>query len=104
MLDSLGEPYEWKTAGELAARLGTKHFHAGIYTPGCILLNPAALTRGLADNLPENVALYENTPVTEFSRENGITVRTAGGAKLFAPKMILATNAFTEEFGFIASD
>ncbi len=100
MLATLNEPHEWKSADELAARLGTKHFHAGLYTPGCILLNPAALTRGLADSLPENVTLYENSPVIEFTRENGIKVRTAGGASLFAPKMILATNAFTEEFGF----
>jgi glycine/D-amino acid oxidase-like deaminating enzyme len=100
MLKTLNEPYEWKTADELAARLGTAHFHAGLYTPGCILLNPAALTRGLADNLPENVTLYENSPVAEFSQKNGIKVTTASGVSLFAPKMILATNAFSEEFGF----
>ncbi len=100
MLETLNEPYEWKTADELAARLGTAHFHAGLYTPGCILLNPAALTRGLADSLPENVTLYENSPVVTFERVNGIRVKTASGASLSAPKMILATNAFTEEFGF----
>ena len=100
MLDSFNEPYAWKTADELAERLGTEHFHSGIYTPGCILLNPAALTRGLADNLPDNVTLFENSPVVEFARENGIKIKTASGASLFAPKLILATNAFSEEFGF----
>ena len=59
----------------------------------------AALTRGLADCLPGNVTLYENSPVIEFSQDNGIKLTTGEGS-IFAPKMILATNAFTEEFGF----
>ena len=34
------------------------------------MMNPAALTRGLADSLPKNVSLHEHTPVTqaEFSK------------------------------------
>ena len=98
-LEALGEPHTWLDAEETAAKLGTRHFHASIYTPGCVLMNPAALTRGLADSLPSNVTLYENSPVTDFSQDNGIKVTTPAGS-LFAPKMILATNAFTEEFGF----
>lgn len=99
MLSSLDEPFEWLDAAETAARLGTQHFHSAIYTPGCVLMNPAALTRGLADNLPGNVTLFENSPVVEFSQDNGIRLKTPAG-NLYAPQMILATNAFTEEFGF----
>lgn len=98
-LAALGEPFEWLDADQTAAKVGIRHFHSAVYTPGCVLMNPAALTRGLADNLPENVTLYENSPVIEFEQDNGIKVKTAAGS-LYAPQMILATNAFSEEFGF----
>ena len=62
-------------------------------------MNPAALTRGLADSLPENVTLFENTPVTRLSSANGITVNTPQG-EVKAPKMIIAANGFSEQFGY----
>ncbi|KIY42257.1 oxidoreductase [Pseudomonas sp. 10-1B] len=90
-LDTLGEPYQWLEQAELARRLGTSFFHAGIYTPGCILLNPAALTRGLADTLPENVTLYENSAVTRLECGARIHASTAGGA-VSASRLMLANN------------
>jgi glycine/D-amino acid oxidase-like deaminating enzyme len=98
-LDALGETYEWVRGDDLAARLGTRHFKHAIYTPGCVLMNPAALVRGLADSLPDNVTLYENTPVTKIESANGIAVTTPGGA-IRAPKMILAANGFSDQFGY----
>jgi glycine/D-amino acid oxidase-like deaminating enzyme len=99
-LDALGEPYQWIEAGELSDKLGTAHFHRAVYTPGCILMNPAALTRGLADSLPENVVLFENTPVTGVNYANGISIDTPGGS-VRAPRMILGVNGFAEQFGFL---
>lgn len=98
-LDALGEPYEWVRGEELRARLGSPHFTAAVYTPGGALMNPAALTRGLADTLPENVTLYENSPVLSVEYRNGVELRTPQGS-LRAPKMILAANGFAERFGF----
>ena len=90
-LDTLGEPFEWLEQAELSRRLGTSFFHAGIYTPGCILLNPAALTRGLADSLPQNVTLYENSAVTRLECAGRIHATTAGGA-VSAGRLVLANN------------
>lgn len=90
-LDRLGEPYQWLEQDALRQRLGTGFFHAGIYTPGCILLNPAALTRGLADSLPENVSLYENSAVTHLQYGQPVYARTAQGA-VSASGLILANN------------
>ena len=98
-LDKLGEPYDWVQGEALAEKLGTAHFHRAIYTPGCVLLNPAALVRGLADCLPENVILFEYSPATSISYDNGVRVETAGGS-VSAPKMILAANGFSDQFGF----
>ncbi len=98
-LDALGEPFEWIGTQDLTAKLGSTHFTAAVYTPGGALMNPAALTRGLADNLPGNVTFYENSPVTEFVSENGVHLTTPGGS-LRAPRMILAANGYSEQFGF----
>ena len=98
-LEALGEPYRWVETEELRGALGSPHFTAAVYTPGGALMNPAALTRGLADNLPANVTLYENSPVTEANFQNGIHFTTRGGS-LRAPKMIMAANGFSEQFGF----
>ena len=98
-LEALGEPFEWIEKDALETILGSPHFTAAIYTPGGALMNPAALTRGLADSLPANVTLYENSPVTEAIFENGVQLTSAGGT-LRAPRIILAANGYAEQFGF----
>ena len=98
-LEALNEPYTWIDRDELPKRLGTSHFKAAVYTPGCRLLNPAALVRGLADNLPENVTLCENTPVTSLDAGAEIRLTTPSG-EVVANKLILGVNAFAEKFGY----
>lgn len=98
-LEALGEPYDWIEGEALRGKLGSSHFTAAVYTPGCVLMNPAALVRGLADTLPENVTIYENSPVTEAIFQNGVHLKTRDGS-VRAPKMIMAANGFTEQFGF----
>lgn len=101
-LQALGEPWRWVEADELRDRLGTAHFDRAVFTPGCVLLNPAALVRGLADTLPEQVTLCENTPVVAIDRANGVTATTPRGSAR-APRMIVAANGFSENFGFLAN-
>ena len=98
-LEALGEPFHWVEGPDLAAKLGTRHFTAALYTPGGALMNPAALTRGLADSLPDNVTLFENSPVIEADFGNGVYFKTPGGS-VRAPRLILAANGFSQQFGF----
>ena len=98
-LDALNEPYTWIEKDDLARRLGTTHFEGAVYTPGCRLLNPAALVRGLADSLPENVTLCENTPVIELDPAAPVRAVTPQG-EVVADSMILGVNAFAEKFGY----
>ena len=98
-LDSLGEPFEWVRKPDLVEKVGSTHFTAAIYTPGGALLNPAALTRGLADTLPGNVTLYENSPVQQASFKNGVHLETANGS-LRGARLIMATNGFSQQFGY----
>ena len=98
-LEALDEPYDWIEGNALHTKLGSPHFTAAVYTPGCVLMNPAALTRGLADTLSGNVTIHENSPVTEAVFENGVQLTTPQGS-VRAPKMIMAANGFSEQFGF----
>lgn len=101
-LKALGEPFEWLDKDQVRAKIGSDHFTAAVFTPGGALMNPAALTRGLADSLPDNVTLFENSPVTEAHFQNGVHLTTAQGS-LRGPKMILCANGYTEHFGFLAN-
>jgi len=76
-LEALDEPVTWIEKSDLEWRLGTSYFKAALYTPGCRLLNPAALVRGLAANLPPNVTLYENSPVIGIETGAKIKLSTA---------------------------
>jgi glycine/D-amino acid oxidase-like deaminating enzyme len=98
-LEALNEPFEWIEKSELDKRLGTSHFKGAVYTPGCRLMNPAALVRGLADSLPENVSLYENSAVIDLDPAKPITVCTSDG-KVIADQLILGVNGFAEKFGY----
>ncbi len=97
-LDALGEPYRYLDRGETARELGTEYYRASVHTPGTVLLQPAALVRGLADSLPANVTLFERTPVTEIDYGARVTVRTPKGS-VEAPAIILGVNGFAPEFG-----
>ena len=98
-LEALKEPYRFVAGDDLRREIGTSHFAAAVYTPGCVLLNPAALCRGLADTLPVNVDHYEKTPVTSVDYGDEITLTTAYGS-VRAPKMILTVNGCVQQFGF----
>lgn len=98
-LERMGEDYEWLDAAELRARLGTGHFHAALHTPGTVLLNPAALTRGLGASLPPNVRLFENSPVLRTDFAGPVLVETPQG-RIRAGGAILCVNGLAGQFGF----
>ncbi len=102
-LDALDEPYTELDASALAARIGTSYYREGVHTPGNILMQPAALARGLAQWLPNSVELIENSPVTEIEYGPTVTLTTKGG-RLRTPNLVLATNGFTRGLGFLDNE
>lgn len=99
LLERLNLPFEWLEDAALQERVGFDYYKVGLYTPDTVLLNPSALTRGLADSLPQNVQLFEYSPVLSMDLSQGVRVRTPAGS-VHAKKMILAVNGFAEQFGF----
>ncbi len=101
LLSELGEPYELVDKNKLAGVTGTDYYSRAIYTPGCYLMQPAALVRGLADNLPANIELYENTPVSGLEKQaQGVKVSCPEG-EIISDKILMGTSIFTKEFGFL---
>ncbi|MFR0692740.1 NAD(P)/FAD-dependent oxidoreductase [Enterobacterales bacterium AE_CKDN230030158-1A_HGKHYDSX7] len=99
-LDKLGQEYRMIEAQELPSHLGTHFYRQALFTPGTVLIQPAALVKGLADSLPANVTLYENTPITEVDYGAQVVLRHAQGS-ISAQRLILTNNAFGMSFGFL---
>jgi glycine/D-amino acid oxidase-like deaminating enzyme len=98
-LDRLGEPYRELDGAALAAEIGTGYYREGIHTPGCILIQPAALARGLGASLPENLRLFEDSPVTEIDYGAKIVLHTPQG-RVRTGTLLLTNNGFAGQFGF----
>jgi glycine/D-amino acid oxidase-like deaminating enzyme len=98
-LDAANLPYEVLTQDDIGARLGTRFYREGLYSPHCYLVQPAALARGLADALPGGVSLFENSPATAIHRRNyKWNVQTPEGS-VSAPLLLVANNAFCTRLG-----
>jgi glycine/D-amino acid oxidase-like deaminating enzyme len=99
-LEKLGQPYEMIDARDLPAHLGTHFYRKALFTPGTLLLQPAALTKGMAESLPGNVTLYENTVITHLEQGQRITLKHKDG-EIIADQLLLTNNAFASHFGFL---
>jgi glycine/D-amino acid oxidase-like deaminating enzyme len=98
-LDKVNEPYRLLDANQIAAVTGTRAFTSAIYTPGTVIIQPAAYIRGLADSFSAPVKLYENTPALSFERQGASwRIRTPKGV-INAAKIILANNGQAQSFG-----
>lgn len=96
-----GIRHEVLDSNTIARRTGSHYYRFGLRFPDTQLLQPAALVRGLVDTLPENITLYENTPVTSLHRDGaGWRVETASGS-VRAKTVGLASNAFIRAFGYL---
>jgi glycine/D-amino acid oxidase-like deaminating enzyme len=86
----------------LHARLGTSYYRYGYHSMNNVFVQPAALIRGLADTLPQNVWLIEDNPVASIAGTGPYRVRTPAG-EYEADNVILANNAFAQRLGFLRS-
>ncbi|WP_434136687.1 FAD-binding oxidoreductase (plasmid) [Pseudomonas luteola] len=102
LLQQLGEPFRWVEREELSGILGSHHYSRAIYTPGCYLMQPAALVTGLGRSLPGNVELLEESPIQRLERDGrgGWILHGAHGS-IRTPQLLLGTSIFTQEFGYL---
>jgi glycine/D-amino acid oxidase-like deaminating enzyme len=99
-LEALEVDHELLGAGELQARLGSGLYQAGIAIGDGALVQPAALVRGLADSLPANVTLFEQSPVLEIVDGQPLTLRLAD-ADVICDRVVVATNYEAPSLGLL---
>lgn len=101
-LQAMGEPARWVERDETVEIFGTGYYRSGLFTPGTIMLQPAAYLRALAAGIAERAAVYEESPVLSMERDRGRwTLRTPLGS-VTAPRVILAVNGHIQSFGFLS--
>ena len=83
----------------LKKRLGTNFYQIALYTKGGILLHPGKLVRAMIDTLPENVNLYENSPLLTWKKINGTINCNFKDGLIKTKKIIFATNGFLNSLG-----
>jgi len=98
-LDSVKEEYRLLDSEEIGEVTGTRSFTSAIFTPGTVIIQPAAYIRGLADSFGGSVKLFEHSPALSFDRQGASwRIKTPNGA-VNAGKIVLANNGHAQSFG-----
>lgn len=100
-LDAMEIPHTPLDKAALEGHLGTNLYQTGVHVPNGVLLQPAALVRGLADSLPDNVHLYEQSPVLKITEGTPLTLHLEK-AEIKTDKLVIATNYEATKLGFLA--
>ena len=85
---------------DIEEMIGTRYYRSGFVSGQNVLLQPAALVRGLADTLPPGIRLMENTTVEAISGCGPYEVVTTAGT-FETGTVVLATNGSAKALGFL---
>lgn len=99
-LKGLGEEHRLLDAAQTAAVTGSATYTSALFTPGTVIVQPAAYVRAIADSFRDPVKVFERTPAISFERSGGgWLVKTPKGSVRTA-KIVLANNGHAQGFGF----
>ncbi len=95
-------PHRVLSEAEINVELGTRHYRCGVHVPLGALVQPAQLLYRLAERLPANVQLHENSAVANLEASaNGVQLQLRSGACLNAEHLVLACNYEMPGLGFL---
>ncbi len=96
-LSRTGSPARWIDGDELRAATGTGRYLGGIFFPQGGKLNPLSYVRGLAEAaLAAGARIHGRSRVTRLDWTGERWRASTGGASVTAPRVVLATNAYTD--------
>ena len=98
-LSKLGFEHNLLGKNELSKKLGTKFYNIALYTKGGILLHPGKLSRSMVNALPNNVELYENSNLFNWSSFKDYILGDFKNGKVKTKKIIFSTNGFLKSLG-----
>jgi putative aminophosphonate oxidoreductase len=88
-------PFRRLASEEVARRAGSPAHRAGVLDVSAATVQPALLARGLRKAaLASGVRIFEKTRVESFSRGAPVSLRCAGGGRLTANRLVIASNAW----------
>jgi gamma-glutamylputrescine oxidase len=99
---ALGMPVEVWDTSKLASTIGTDLYAGGYFDPNAGQVHPMKLVhmfKAAAESVGANI--YENTRVVHVEEGREHLLSTSGGQTLRAKSLVLATNAFTPNLGFL---
>jgi len=68
-LAKLGFEHNILNEKDLTKKLGTSFYKIALFTKGGILLHPGKLVRAMVEALPNNVKLFENSPLIKWEKK-----------------------------------
>ena len=98
-LSTLGFKHNLLFNNDLSKKLGTNFYNIALHTKGGILLHPGKLVRAMIDTLPENVQLFENSPLLEWEKKSDKVICNFKNGIINSKKVIFATNGFLKSLG-----
>ncbi len=98
-LSKLGFEHNLLSNKDLRKRLGTNFYNIALHTKGGILLHPGKLARAMVETLPENVSLFENSALLNWSKMKDSVTCNFKNACVKTKKIIFATNGFLKSLG-----
>lgn len=99
---SLGMPVELWDARRVADAVGTQVYGGGFFDPNGGQVHPMKLVRVLkAAAERAGAMIYENTEVVGVEEGGSMVLHTRAGRRVRAKSLVLASNAFTPNLGFL---
>ncbi len=98
-LSKLGFEHNLLSNKDLSKRLGTSFYNIALHTKGGILLHPGKLVRAMIDTLPNNVQLFENSPLLKWKKNKDMVSCSFNSGNIKTKKIIFATNGFLKSLG-----
>ncbi|EPA8364621.1 NAD(P)/FAD-dependent oxidoreductase [Vibrio fluvialis] len=98
-LEALNEHHDLLSAAYLKQWTGTDFYTEGLFTPGAVMIQPAAFIHKSAAALQDKVDIYENSPVLSMTLGETHRLNTPKG-EVRTKNVILAVNGHVQSFGF----
>ena len=99
-LKRMGEPFELLDAEAMRRITGTDYYLSGLFTPGTVMIQPAAYIQALASSLSPANRIFQQSPAVSYAKSGNRWHITTPGGSVSADKVILAVNGQVESFGF----
>jgi glycine/D-amino acid oxidase-like deaminating enzyme len=97
MRDALGHDFEILPRERQREEIGSDLYHGGAVIPDSGAVHPGLLHEGLAARAVEAGAhVFGNSPVSHVEKRGGDYALVAGGRRIVAKHVVIATNGYTE--------